>query len=78
MDFKGQKAAEQLCLYIILISGVLAFGVGWLDANFALMMKVRTACSHFGLYGRQHIAASINTVRLENGRHVRHQGHLAI
>ena len=41
MDFDGQKAAEQLCLYIILISGILAFGVGWFDASFALMMKVQ-------------------------------------
>ena len=40
MDFSGQRAAEQLCLYIILIAGALAFGVGWFDASFALMMKV--------------------------------------
>lgn len=40
MDFNGQKAAEQLCLYMILISGILAFAVGWFDASFALMMKV--------------------------------------
>ena len=40
MDFEGQKQAEQLCLYIIVTAGILAFGAGWLDANFALMMKV--------------------------------------
>lgn len=40
MDFEGQKQAEQLCFYIIITAGVLAFGAGWLDANFALMMKV--------------------------------------
>lgn len=40
MDFNGQKAAEQLCLYMILFAGALAFGVGWFDASFALMMKV--------------------------------------
>ena len=36
-----QKQAEQLCFYIIITAGVLAFGAGWLDANFALMMKVK-------------------------------------
>jgi len=41
MDFSGQKQAEQLCLYIILTAGALAFGVGWFDASFGLMMKVR-------------------------------------
>lgn len=42
MDFSGQKEAEQLCLYIILAAGALAFGMGWFDASFALMMKVPT------------------------------------
>ena len=40
MDFEGQKQAEQLCFYILISAGFLAFGAGWLEANFALMMKV--------------------------------------
>ncbi len=41
MDFKGQKLAEQLCLYIILAAGLLAFVTGWYQGSFAAMMKVR-------------------------------------
>ena len=40
MDFQGQKLAEQLCLYIICIAGLVAFLFGWLEGSFALMMKV--------------------------------------
>ena len=40
MDFKGQKLAEQLCLYIICAAGAVAFVLGWLEGSFALMMKV--------------------------------------
>ena len=40
MDFKGQKLAEQLCLYIICAAGAVAFIMGWLEGSFALMMKV--------------------------------------
>ena len=40
MDFAGQKQAEQLCLYIIVAFGGLAFLAGWFDSSFALMMKV--------------------------------------
>ncbi|KAK9842553.1 hypothetical protein WJX81_005794 [Elliptochloris bilobata] len=40
MDFKGQKLAEQLCLYIILAAGALAFATGWYQGSFAAMMKV--------------------------------------
>ena len=39
MDFKGQKLAEQLCLYIILAAGALAFVTGWYQGSFAAMMK---------------------------------------
>ena len=40
MEFQGQKLAEQLCLYIILASGVAAFLSGWFEGSFSLMMKV--------------------------------------
>ena len=48
MDFKGQKLAEQLCLYIICAAGAVAFIMGWLEGSFALMMKVITDpfCHH--------------------------------
>ncbi len=39
MDFKGQKLAEQLCLYIILAAGLGAFVTGWYQGSFAAMMK---------------------------------------
>ena len=40
MDLPGQKLAEQICLYIILASGVASFAVGYLFASFALMIQV--------------------------------------
>lgn len=40
MDFAGQKRAEQLCFYMIVTAGILAFALGWFDASYALMMKV--------------------------------------
>jgi Na+/H+ antiporter NhaC len=42
MDFKGQKLAEQLCLYIILAAGLVAFATGWYQGSFAAMMKARS------------------------------------
>ena len=44
MDFRGQKQAEQLCMYIIIAAGVVAFVSGFTQNSFALMMKVRPAC----------------------------------
>lgn len=40
MDFAGQKLAEQICLYLIVASGVVSFTMGYAFASFALMIKV--------------------------------------
>ena len=49
MDFAGQKQAEQLCLYIIVAFGGLAFLAGWFDSSFALMMKVGVLWTSLGV-----------------------------
>ena len=41
MDFKGQRLAELLGLYLITIVTVVAFASGWLLNSFAVMAEVR-------------------------------------
>lgn len=40
MDYAGQRLAEQLNLYILLIFAIIAFVVGYLTSSFALLMKI--------------------------------------
>ena len=42
MDFKGQKLAETLSMYIITAFAVIAFLVGYLQQDFGSMMKLFT------------------------------------
>lgn len=40
MDFKGQKLAEQLLLYILVISAAISFVVGYAVKDFGTMAKI--------------------------------------
>lgn len=40
MDYAGQKLAEQLNLYILVIFAVLAFIAGYATGSFGLLMKI--------------------------------------
>lgn len=40
MDFQGQRLAERVCLYVVLVFAVLGFSVGFLTSNFELMMMI--------------------------------------
>ena len=41
MDFKGQRLAELIGLYLITAVAVVAFASGWLLSSFAMMAEVR-------------------------------------
>ena len=40
MDYAGQKLAEQLNLYILVIFAVVAFIAGYVTGSFGLLMKI--------------------------------------
>eukprot|EP00884_Botryococcus_braunii_P018194 jgi/Botrbrau1/5058/Bobra.37_1s0023.1 len=40
MDFHGQRLSEQLCMYIILVAGVISFVTGYARGNFSLMLQI--------------------------------------
>lgn len=40
MDYAGQKLAEQLNFYILLIFGLVAFTAGYATGSFGLLMKI--------------------------------------
>ncbi|GMH33471.1 hypothetical protein BSKO_01305 [Bryopsis sp. KO-2023] len=39
MDFAGQKLSERICVVLIMIGAVVSFGVGYVLADFSMMMK---------------------------------------
>ena len=43
MDYAGQKLAEQINFYILILFAILAFGAGYAAGSFALLVKIYTA-----------------------------------
>mmetsp|Transcript_64475 Transcript_64475/g.203638 ORF Transcript_64475/g.203638 Transcript_64475/m.203638 type:complete len:86 (-) Transcript_64475:58-315(-) len=43
MDFKGQMLSEQLCMYTIILFGIIGFLAGYIMASFKITMIIYTA-----------------------------------